>query len=70
MYQRIGGGRARRVRVWRTGVGIFAAAAAIALILAWPNPAKSTAELGALNADQTYGEHIVTVLVSTAMRTM
>ena len=52
MHQRIGGGRARTLGAWRTGTGIFAAAAAIALILAWPIPAESTAELGALNADQ------------------
>ena len=52
MYQRNGRASAQTLRVWRTRAGIFVAAAGTALILAWPNPAESTAELGALNADQ------------------
>jgi mono/diheme cytochrome c family protein len=50
MRKKVGEVAAVGSRTWITG--ILVAAAGLALILAWPNPASSTAELGDLNADQ------------------
>ncbi|MBT3395773.1 MAG: cytochrome c, partial [Alphaproteobacteria bacterium] len=50
MQKRVGKSVAVERRFWLAGT--FVAVAGLALMLAWPNPAKSTAELGALNADQ------------------
>ena len=50
MQKKVGGAAVVGTRTWLAGA--FVAAAGLALMLVWPNPAKSTAELGALNADQ------------------
>ena len=50
MQKRVVGAAAIGTRTWLAGA--FVAAAGLALMLVWPNPANSTAELGALNADQ------------------
>ena len=50
MQKRVGKTVAVERRFWLAET--FVDVAGLALMLAWPNPAKSTAELGALNTDQ------------------